>query len=40
MAREPRATNIEVRGSHTGLAFNPDVYRHLGRLLESTEPMR
>lgn len=32
-AREPHAENIEVRGSHTGLAFNPEVYRHLGRLL-------
>jgi pimeloyl-ACP methyl ester carboxylesterase len=33
LAREPGARNIEVRGSHTGLAFNPLVYRHLGRLL-------
>ena len=35
MARDPRAENIEVRGSHTGLAFNPEVYRHLARLLSS-----
>ena len=33
MAREPRAQNFEVRGSHTGLAFNPEVYRLLARLL-------
>ena len=32
-AHEPHATNIEVRGSHIGLAFNPDVYRRLARLL-------
>ena len=32
-AREPHAENIEVRGSHIGLAFNPEVYRHLARLL-------
>jgi pimeloyl-ACP methyl ester carboxylesterase len=37
MAREDHAENIEVRGSHTGLAFNPEVYRHLGRLLPSIE---
>lgn len=30
---DPRATAIEVRGSHTGLAGNPEVYRHLARLL-------
>ncbi|MGH7947631.1 MAG: esterase/lipase family protein [Candidatus Binataceae bacterium] len=33
VAREPHARNIEVRGSHSGLAFNPQVYRHLAELL-------
>lgn len=33
MDRDGRTENIEVRGSHTGLAFNPEVYRHLARLL-------
>lgn len=33
IAPEPHATNIEARGSHTGLAFNPVVYRHLAALL-------
>jgi pimeloyl-ACP methyl ester carboxylesterase len=37
VAGERHAENIEVRGSHTGLAFNPEVYRHLGRLLPSRE---
>jgi len=32
-AREARARNIEVSGSHTGLAFNPQVYRQFARLL-------
>jgi pimeloyl-ACP methyl ester carboxylesterase len=32
-ARESHAENIEVRGSHSGLAFNAEVYRQLGRLL-------
>lgn len=27
--------NIEVQGTHCGLAFNSQVYRHLGRLLAS-----
>ena len=27
--------NIEVGSTHAGLAFNPQVYRHLGRLLTS-----
>jgi triacylglycerol lipase len=31
--RDLRATNIEVRGSHVGLAWNASVYRRLGRLL-------
>jgi pimeloyl-ACP methyl ester carboxylesterase len=30
---DPRTTLCEVRGSHTGLAWNAQVYRHLGRLL-------
>jgi pimeloyl-ACP methyl ester carboxylesterase len=30
---DPRTTLCEVRGSHTGLAWNAAVYRHLGRLL-------
>ena len=33
VAPEPSARNIEVRGSHTGLAFNPEVYRQLARRL-------
>ncbi len=33
VARESHAHNFEVRGSHSGLAFNPEVYRHLSRLL-------
>ena len=32
-ARDPRAESIEVQGSHTGLAGNPEVYRLLARLL-------
>lgn len=32
-ARESHASNFEVRGSHVGLANNPEVYRHLARLL-------
>jgi triacylglycerol lipase len=28
-------TNIEVRGTHTGLVFNPQVYRHVANLLAS-----
>ena len=40
VASEPEARNIEVPGSHTGLAFNPEVYRHLGRLLPSPETTR
>jgi pimeloyl-ACP methyl ester carboxylesterase len=37
MAREPLAENVEVRGSHIGLAFNPEVYRQLGRLLPGSD---
>jgi triacylglycerol lipase len=33
LAREPGARNIEVLGSHTGLAVNPAVYRRLAYLL-------
>lgn len=33
MDRDGRTENIEVQGSHIGLAFNPEVYRHLARLL-------
>lgn len=35
MSRDAGARNIEVRGSHVGLAVNPEVYRHLARLLPS-----
>jgi pimeloyl-ACP methyl ester carboxylesterase len=34
LAREAHARNIEVRGSHSGLTFNPRVYRHLAELLQ------
>ena len=30
---DPRTTLCEVRGSHGGLAWNVQVYRHLGRVL-------
>lgn len=32
---DPRSENIEVRGSHLGLAWNASVYRLLGRTLAS-----
>jgi triacylglycerol lipase len=32
---DPRTIMHEVRGTHTGLAWNARVYRHLGRLLAS-----
>lgn len=35
-AHDAHARNIEVPGSHTGLAVNPAVYRALARLLPST----
>ncbi|MGH7864678.1 MAG: alpha/beta fold hydrolase [Candidatus Binataceae bacterium] len=38
IAREPHAQNHAVRGSHSGLAFNPQVYRLLAELL--LEPSR
>jgi len=33
LARDTHAENIEVRGSHSGLAMNGEVYRHLARKL-------
>jgi pimeloyl-ACP methyl ester carboxylesterase len=33
LARDPRAKNVSVPGSHIGLAFNPAVYRVLARTL-------
>ena len=33
VARDASARNIEVRGSHGGLAGNPEVYRQLAHLL-------
>jgi len=33
LAREPGARNIEVQGSHTGLAVNRQVYAAVGELL-------
>ena len=33
LARDRRAKNVSVRGSHIGLAFNPAVYRVLARTL-------
>jgi pimeloyl-ACP methyl ester carboxylesterase len=33
--RDPHGMNVEVRGSHTGLTWNADVYHNLGRLLLS-----
>jgi len=33
LARDPRAKNVKVPGSHIGLAFNPAVYRVLARTL-------
>lgn len=33
LARDPRAKNVKVPGSHIGLAFNPAVYRVLARSL-------
>jgi pimeloyl-ACP methyl ester carboxylesterase len=33
LARDPRAKNVRVRGSHIGLPFNPAVYRALARTL-------
>ena len=33
LARDDHAQNIEVSGSHVGLALNSEVYRHLARVL-------
>lgn len=33
LARDGHAQNIEVGGSHSGLALNAEVYRHLARVL-------
>ena len=33
LARDARAKNVRVRGSHIGLPFNPAVYRALARAL-------
>lgn len=33
-----RCRNIEVKGTHIGLAFNPQVYRIIARLLAGAEP--
>jgi len=30
-------TNFEVSGTHVGLAFNPQVYRLIGRYLAGVE---
>jgi len=38
MERDPRATNVEVSGSHIGLTFNPAVYRALVRALPAPDP--
>ncbi len=35
LARDSHAENIEVSGSHVGLALNAEVYRHLARALAS-----
>jgi len=32
--------NIRVDGTHAGLAFNPQVYRHVAELLAATTPGR
>jgi hypothetical protein len=36
LARDGHAENIEVRGSHGGLALNAEVYRHLARALTAS----
>ena len=37
MERDPRATNVEVSGSHIGLTFNPAVYRMLASSLPAPD---
>ncbi len=34
---DDEASNIEVRGTHVGLAFNPQVYRRIAELLAEVE---
>ncbi len=34
---DDEAANIEVRGTHVGLAFNPQVYRRVAELLAEVE---
>jgi pimeloyl-ACP methyl ester carboxylesterase len=36
LGRDDHAQNIEVSGSHVGLALNAEVYRHLGNALAAT----
>lgn len=36
---EDHALNIEVKGTHCGLAFNPQVYRLMARLLAGRPPV-
>lgn len=35
---EDDEVNVEVRGTHCGLAFNPQVYREIARLLRAERP--
>jgi triacylglycerol lipase len=37
LAQDPGARNLEVRGSHIGLAVNPAVYRRLGHALAEAQ---
>lgn len=36
----PDVEHVEVRGTHTGLGFNPDVYAILADRLAATGPAR
>jgi pimeloyl-ACP methyl ester carboxylesterase len=40
LAADPHARNIEVHGSHIGMATNPEVYRRLGALLGGQSQQR
>ena len=40
VGRDPHALNVEVRGTHTGLAGNSEVYRRLAELLPVPATMR
>lgn len=40
VARDPNARNFEVRGSHIGLAGNPEVYRRLAEILPAAPGAR